>query len=129
MCAVSLSPNALTSGLIRALTVLEYEPLPAHPVGSPEKLAADRLRDAPAYGRCASCERQRVGRRRLRLLFPAQLELPTWQHVPVRRPILSTDATGLVVRRGTRRVAAWSLRFKLRRTQRSLYFPGYPDSG
>ena len=42
-----------------------------------------------------------LGRRRLRLLFPAQLELPTWQYASARRPILSSDATALVVRRGT----------------------------
>ena len=56
------------------------------------------------------CERQRLGQRRLRLLFPAQLELPTWQYASARRPILSTDATGLVVRRGTPRVGRMSLR-------------------
>src|SRR5437879_8458050 len=45
-----------------------------------------------------------TGQRRLRLLFPAQLELPTWQYASARRPILSTDATALVVRLGTPRV-------------------------
>src|SRR5262249_54290136 len=53
--------------------------------------------DAPAYGQCPRCERQRLGQRRLRLLLPAQLELPTCQSA--RRPILY--AAALVVRRGT----------------------------
>jgi tRNA U34 5-methylaminomethyl-2-thiouridine-forming methyltransferase MnmC len=42
-------------------------------------------------------ERQQLGQPRLWQLFPAQLELATSAH----RPILSTDATALVVRRGT----------------------------
>jgi hypothetical protein len=40
----------------------------------------------------------------LRLLFPAQLELPTSEHASARGPILSTDATAVVVvRPGTPR--------------------------
>jgi hypothetical protein len=66
--------------------------------------APGRLLDAPAYGRCPRCERQLLGQRRLRLLFPGQLELATCQYASARRPILSTDATALVVRRGTPRV-------------------------
>ena len=46
-----------------------------------------------------------TGRRRLRLLFPAQSESPTEQYAPGRRPVLSSDATRLVVRRGTPRVS------------------------
>ena len=34
------------------------------------------------------------------LQFPAQSGLPIWQHAPARRPVLSSVATGLVVRRG-----------------------------
>ena len=45
-----------------------------------------------------------LGQRRLRLLFPAQLELATCQYASARRAILSTDATALVVTRGTPRV-------------------------
>src|SRR5262249_38926137 len=67
--------------------------------------APGRFLDAPAYSRR---ERQLLGQRRLRLLFPAQLELPTCQYASARRTILSTDATTLVVRRGTPRVTAWS---------------------
>src|SRR6185437_6742481 len=67
--------------------------------------APGRLLGAPAYGRCPRCKRQLLGQRRLRLLFPGQLELATCQYASARRPILSTtDATALVVRRGTRRV-------------------------
>ena len=62
------------------------------------------LLDAPAYGQCPRCERQRLGQRRLRFLFPAQLEFPTCQYSSARRPILSTNATALVVRSGTPRV-------------------------
>ena len=62
-----------------------------------------RLLDAPAYGRCPGCEPQPLGQRRLRRLFSAQLELPTCLYASARRPILSTDATALVVR-GTTRV-------------------------
>ena len=40
------------------------------------------------------------GRRRLRLLFPAQSESPTEQYATARRSVLSSDARGLVVRRG-----------------------------
>src|SRR5262249_45363502 len=40
-------------------------------------------------------------RGRLRLLFPAQLALPTSQYASAHRPILSTDETALLVRRGT----------------------------
>src|SRR4029077_763370 len=58
--------------------------------------APGRLLDAPAYGQCPRCEQ-----RWLRLLFPAQLELPTC-YASARRPILSTDATAVVVRRSTR---------------------------
>ena len=36
--------------------------------------------------------------------FPAQLELPNRQYAPARRPVLSSGATGLVVRRGTSRI-------------------------
>ena len=50
--------------------------------------APGRLLDAPAYGRCPRCERQPLGQRRLRLLFPAQLELPTCLYAPARGPIL-----------------------------------------
>src|SRR5262249_60878505 len=69
--------------------------------------APGRLLDAPAYGQCPRCERQRLGQRRLRFLFPAQLEFPTCQYSSARRPILSTNATALVVSRAW---AAWSLR-------------------
>ena len=71
------------------------------------RLRSGRLLDAPAYGQCPRCERQRLGQRRLRFLFPAQLELPTCQYGSARRPILSTNATALVVSRAW---AAWSLR-------------------
>ena len=57
-----------------------------------------------AFNRCARCERRRPGRQRLRLLFPAQLELPNWQCPPAGRPGLSLDATGLTARRGKPRV-------------------------
>ena len=50
--------------------------------------APGRLLDAPAYGRCPRCERQLLGQRRLRLLFPAQLELPTCLYASAREPIL-----------------------------------------
>ena len=73
--------------------------------------------DAPAYGRCPRCERQLLGRRRLRLLFPAQLEPPTWQYASARRPVLSSGATGLVVRRGTPRIG------------RMVEFPGIEGAG
>jgi hypothetical protein len=43
----------------------------------PQQPAPGRLLDASAYGRCPRCERQLLGQRRLRLFFPAQLELPT----------------------------------------------------
>src|ERR1700736_2836792 len=73
-----------------------------------EQPAPGRLRDAPAYGRCQRCERQRLGRRRLRLLFPAQLGFPNWRYAPGRRPVLSSGATRLVVRCGTPRVGRMS---------------------
>ena len=47
-----------------------------------------------AFDRCPRCERQRPGRRRLRLLFSAQLELPNWQCPSAGRPGLSLNATG-----------------------------------
>jgi hypothetical protein len=59
--------------------------------------------DAPAYSQCAGCEGQLLGQQRLRLLFPAQLVLPTWQYASARRPVLLSDATALVVSRASAR--------------------------
>jgi hypothetical protein len=56
-----------------------------------------------AYDRC------RCGLGRLRLLFPPRLG---WQSASARRPVLSSGATGLVVRRGTPRAGPWSLRVR-----------------
>src|SRR5207253_5419805 len=90
--------------------------------------APGRLRDAPAYGRCPRCERQRLGQRRLRLLFPAQLELPTWQYASARRPILSTDATALVVRLGTPHVGRMVAQGQLRRFGGAAIISGLPQA-
>src|SRR5262249_37376445 len=57
-------------------------------------------------------------RGRLRLLFPAQLALPTSQYTSAHRPILSTDATALVVRRGTPQTRTCRRRLRLRLTRR-----------
>ena len=51
----------------------------------------------------AVASEQLLGRRRLRVLFPAQLELPDRQYASARRPVLLSGATGLVVRCGTPR--------------------------
>ena len=83
--------------------------------------APGRLLDAPAYGRCPRCERQLLGQRRLRLLFPGQLELATCQYASARRPILSTDATALVVRRGTPRVGRMVAQGDFRSISQRLY--------
>src|SRR5262245_11343413 len=52
----------------------------------------------PGQSTVSRRERQLLGQRRLRLLFPAQLELPTCQYASARRPSLPNDATALRIR-------------------------------
>jgi hypothetical protein len=80
-----------------------------------EQPAPGRLYYAPAYSRSSRCERQLLGRERLRLLFPAQSAPPTWLCAPARRPVLSSGATRLaVVRRGTPRAGRAVVQVALR---------------
>src|SRR5262249_29491110 len=62
-------------------------------------------------------------RGRLRLLFPAQLALPTSQYASAHRPILSTDATALGERRGTPQTRTCRRRLRLRLTRRIATMP------
>ena len=58
------------------------------------------IHHAQAFDQLPHCKRRRLGQRRLRLLFRAQLELRAWRYASARPPLPPTDAMALVVRRG-----------------------------